>query len=294
MSDRPLTGYDNIDAVSGQRDEEVYLYDALAGRLVCASCNPTGARPVGLHDQGSEAEDGPMVDRQSTWGQRWIAGNVPGWYGIGNGGGDTQHQPRYLSDSGRLFFDSSDSLVPKDTNGREDAYEYEPTGVGGCTSASTTFGERSQGCVSLISSGTSAAESAFMDASETGDDVFFVTASKLTAEDYDDSTDVYDAHVCSASVPCHVAPVSPPACTSGDSCKAAPSPQPALFGAPASATFSGAGNVIPETKKGAAKPKAKPLRCKRGFTKKHNKCVKKPTSRKTKAKKPSNHRGAKR
>ena len=36
------------------------------------------------------------------------------------------------------------------------------------------------------------------------------------------SFDVYDAHVCSAAVPCSTSPVSPPACTSGDSCKAAP------------------------------------------------------------------------
>ena len=51
MSDKPsLTGYDNIDAVSGKPDEEVYLYDAVAGRLVCASCDPTGARPVGVFD----------------------------------------------------------------------------------------------------------------------------------------------------------------------------------------------------------------------------------------------------
>ncbi len=28
MSERPLTGYDNTDAVSGQPDEEVFLYDA--------------------------------------------------------------------------------------------------------------------------------------------------------------------------------------------------------------------------------------------------------------------------
>ena len=47
MSDSPLTGYDNRDAVTGQPDEEVYLYDAAAGRLVCASCDPTGARPHG-------------------------------------------------------------------------------------------------------------------------------------------------------------------------------------------------------------------------------------------------------
>ena len=50
MSLVSLTGYDNTDAVSGQPDLEVYLYDAGSGRLVCVSCNPTGARPVGQED----------------------------------------------------------------------------------------------------------------------------------------------------------------------------------------------------------------------------------------------------
>ena len=47
MSERSLTGYENLDVSSGVPDEEVFLYDASAGRLVCASCNPTGARPAG-------------------------------------------------------------------------------------------------------------------------------------------------------------------------------------------------------------------------------------------------------
>jgi len=97
----------------------------------------------------------------------------------------------------------------------------------------------------LLSSGTSAAESAFMDASESGDDVFFVTAAKLVAEDYDNAYDMYDAHVCTSAAPCRSEPVSPPECTSGDSCKAAPSPQPPIFGATPSATFSGIGNISP-------------------------------------------------
>ena len=46
-SEGSLTGYDNRDASSGEPDREVYLYDAESNRLVCASCNPTGARPVG-------------------------------------------------------------------------------------------------------------------------------------------------------------------------------------------------------------------------------------------------------
>ncbi len=184
---------------------------------------------------------GPVVDEFLAWRERWIAGSLPGRYGVS--GFARQYQARYLSDGGRLFFDSPDALAGRDTNGLEDVYEYEPGGVGDCTSASVTFSERSQGCVGLISLGTSSAESAFLDASENGNDVFFVTNARLSAADYDTSPDVYDAHVCSGEVPCVPVPVLPPACTSGDSCKAAPSPQPVIFGPAPSATFSGTGNV---------------------------------------------------
>jgi DNA-binding beta-propeller fold protein YncE len=249
MSNRSLTGYDNTDAVSGQLDEEVYLYDAQEEKLVCASCDPTGARPVGVFDTiGSEL----LVDREHFWTSdnpthktgdidHWLAGSVPGWDNPGND--PATYQPRYLSDSGRLFFDSPDALVAQDTNGLEDPYEYEPAGVGGCVVNGVGFSERSDGCVGLVSSGTSSSESAFYDASENGDDVFFSTTGKLVGEDYDKGYDVYDAHVCTSTVPCKTVPVAPPSCTSGDSCKAAPSPQPEIFGPAPSATFNGIGNV---------------------------------------------------
>jgi hypothetical protein len=83
-----------------------------------------------------------------------------------------------------------------------------------------------------------------LDASEGGGDVFFLTSSRLTVEDLDTAYDIYDAHECSVAVPCVAPVVSPPACDSSDSCKAAPSVQPAVFGAPASAPFSGSGNVV--------------------------------------------------
>jgi hypothetical protein len=274
MSDRPLTGYDNTDALSGASDEEVYLYDAVADRLVCASCNPSGARPVGVFDSNEVSSEGLLVDREHAWtanttdpnkSNHWLAGSIPGWDQVITGEHIVApYQSRYLSDSGRLFFNSPDALVPLDTNGVEDVYEYEPAGVGSCVSASATYSERSGGCVGLISSGISASESAFMDASEDGDDVFFLTASKLTSEDYDTSDDIYDAHVCSAAVPCRAPVVLPPPCSSGDSCKAAPSPQPTSFGPPPSATFSGVGNVVEEAegavKAKKAKHKAKPKR----------------------------------
>jgi hypothetical protein len=257
MSDRSLTGYDNLDAVSDQPDEEVYLYDASTGRLACASCDPTGARPVGLFDPPNESES-ILVDRIGAWttrngtGPHWLAGSIPGW-APGSHGESGFYQTRYLSDSGRLFFNSPVALVPQDTNGVEDVYEYEPEGVGSCAPTSSRWVEGESGCVDLVTSGTSGEESAFFDASISGDDIFFVTTSRLSQQDVDTSYDLYDAHSCSESSPCVAVPVSPPACTTGDSCKPAPSPQPTSFGAPASATFVGQGNLVQPGSKQAVK-----------------------------------------
>jgi hypothetical protein len=256
MSSRSLTGYDNRDAAfSGKPDQEVYLYDAATKRLVCASCNPTGSRPVGVevHEFTSAAGRPNLVAVRGGSGGAWgpesrVAANLPPWNELG-GQGSSLYQPRYLSDSGRLFFNSNDALVSQDVNGQEDVYEFEPQGIGSCTSSNVTFSAKSGGCVSLISSGSSPEESGFLDASQSGGDVFFSTASRLTSQDYDTSYDVYDAHECIVSVSCVVSPVSPPPCDTGDSCRAAPALQPSVFGAPASATFAGAGNVAGSSSK---------------------------------------------
>jgi hypothetical protein len=244
MSDRSLTGYDNRDANSGEPDEEVFLYDATSKRLTCASCNPTGARPVGMFVSTNGHEIGPLVDRLSIWGNHWLAATIPSWGYVSFIIGSYPYQTRYLNNDGRLFFNSDEGLVPQDVNGEMDVYEYEPEGVGDCTNASATFGEAADGCVGLISSGGSAEESVFIDASESGNDVFFLTAARLRPEDFDTELDMYDAQVCSDGSPClPVPPASPPPCTTGDSCKPAPTPQPTIFGAAPSATFSGPGNV---------------------------------------------------
>jgi hypothetical protein len=278
MSDLRLTGYDNVDAVGNVPDEEVYEYSAAAQRLVCASCNPTGERPHGIHDpsafEKSEEGIGLLVDRPEIWARRWLAASIPGWT-VREGSHLSDYQSRYLNNEGRLFFDAADALAPADTNGKEDVYEYEPAGLGSC-SASTSSGSSvyvsgAAGCDSLISAGTSSKESAFLDASESGEDVFFLTSQPLVSTDLDQSDDVYDAHVCTGELPCPSAVATPPPCTSADSCKAALSPQPAIFGASGSATFSGAGNPAANTTK--PKAKAKPVRCKRGFVKKKGKCV---------------------
>jgi hypothetical protein len=282
MSDSSLTGYDNRDAKSGVPDEEVYIYNAENGKVACVSCDPTGARPV-----GRAYELGRLALGNSVWADgRWLAANVPGWTPYKDV--VALYQSRYLSDEGRLFFNSSDALVPQDSNGNEDVYEYEPVGVGGCAEGSSSGGsvykpvrafelergrgEEPAGCVSLISSGVGFGESAFLDASETGGDVFFLTAEKLVHKDVDTALDVYDAHEC--TTPCPVEVSSSPECITPESCRSAPVPQPEVFGAPASATFSGPGNLVPEVVVSSKKVvKKTTVKCRKGFVKnKHGKC----------------------
>ena len=186
-SARSLTGYDNGPGLSS----EVYLYSADTGRIVCASCDPSGARPVGPASIG--------VAPVNLY----------------------PYLPRNLSADGRrLFFDSQDALVPGDRNGKQDVYEYE------------------DGSPHLISSGTSNTDSAFVDASASGDDVFFKTSEPLVGQDVDQSLDIYDARVGGGF------PFSPPggSCV-GDACR--PTGSGALSGLSAgSVTFVGPGDTV--------------------------------------------------
>jgi len=319
MSKRDLTGYDTDDVNPGAyeeedegtrivykegepvpaHDEEVYLYDATTGKLVCASCNPTGARPDGERyfgpiegDEESGSENMRLVGGYSVWPEeRWLVANIPGWVPYDNGGAD--HQPRYLSNSGRLFFNSHDALVPQDVNGQWDVYQYEPPGDGGegegsCTTATDGPGDvynpNAEGCVGLISSGESTEESAFLDASESGGDVFFMTLSQLVGQDVDHSIDVYDAHECTSAAPCFPPSAeTPPPCTTEASCKPSPEPPPSIYGAPASATFNGPGNLAPQVAPPPKKVVKKTVKCKKPKKLSHGKCGK--PKKKTKGKK---------
>jgi hypothetical protein len=91
---------------------------------------------------------------------------------------ETGHLPRYLSEDGqRVFFDSSDALLPAASNGKQNVFEYE------------------NGAIHLISSGSSDEDSTLADASANGDDVFFTTRAQLVPEDQDENSDMYDARV---------------------------------------------------------------------------------------------------
>jgi hypothetical protein len=253
MSENSLTGYDNDDANSDRPDEEVFLYDDEATpHLICASCDPTGARPVGQLESEQETAL-HLVDSPRTWDESWLAADVPTQEDFGLE--DARYQPRYLSDDGRLYFNSIDALVPQAVNGQWDVYQYEPAGIGTCTTASETFEEKTGGCVNLMSPGTSSRESAFLGASETGGDVFFLTAERLVPQDTDEQLDVYDAHECSVSSPCVVPPAatSPSPCTTSEDCRPDPFAEPSVPGLPGSAMLAGDGNVS------STVAKAKPL-----------------------------------
>ena len=104
----------------------------------------------------------------------------------------------------------------------------------------------------MIASGRSNEESAFLDASETGDDVFFLTSDQLVPQDTDSAVDVYDARI-DGGFP---GPPPRPVECEGDACQGGPGAAPAAIDtAPASATFTGPGNLtsFPTTKPTPAK-----------------------------------------
>ncbi len=237
-----LTGYDNTDRLTGEPATEVYLYDAEAERLLCASCNPSGARPAAREVDRSRFISGggaPIL----------AAAHLPPW-------ANSFHATRALSDDGsRLFFNAHDALSLGDTNGHQDVYQWEEPGTGSCTEATDTYSEQNGGCIEPISSGRGSSDSEFFDADRTGTDVFFATARSLLPQD-PGLVDVYDARE-GGGFP---APSEAPSCE-GEACQGpASAPEDPT---PASATFRGAGNVVSAP---AAKKKAKPAkrRCARG------------------------------
>jgi hypothetical protein len=209
----------------------VDVYDADNGHVYCASCGPSGS------------EGFVPLTYSNTYLRRWIS----------EGGN-------------RVFFDSDEGLVPQDTNGKLDAYEWERPGYGTCQSNST-------GCVYLLSGGTSVDGSFFADASSSGDDAFIVTRAKLLAEDVNENYDLYDARVDGFTA------LTPPACT-GTGCQGLPGAAP-IFATPSSVTFEGVGNfAAPTPVKAKQKPKKRKKTKVAKRKAKHGKAHKKAKARK--------------
>ena len=181
---------------------EQYLYEADSGRLACVTCNPSGF----------ENKAPVLIGVHASVG---ITQRAPG------------HENRVLAANGRyVFFSSDEALVPADTNGRYDAYEYD-----------TRAGQ-----FQLLSSGASPFDSYFMDASEDGSNAFIDTRQKLVGWDVDTSYDLYDVRI-DGGVPEPVPTAAP--CGGEGSCRAPAASPPALAGA-ASASLRGTGNPKPK------------------------------------------------
>ena len=242
VSSARLSGYDNKDAVDGRPDLEIYLYDLAADHLACVSCNPSGARPVG---RLFEATGGNKELR------RVAAQMAPGE--------NQSFAPRAFSaDGNRLFFESFEALLARDTNGQGDVYEWERgASQRECEGeGAELFVPGAGGCLSLISTGQSPTDSELADASPDGSNVFIRTASSLLPQD-PGQVDLYDVRE-DGGLP---QPPPQPAACEGEACQgpiSAPNDP-----TPASSVFRGAGNV----KEGASK------RCRRGKVRRKGRCV---------------------
>jgi hypothetical protein len=198
--------------------EQMYLYDRAAESLTCVSCP-------------AEASLVPTITH--TGGRFYPAA-----------------RPRFLADDGRVFFTSTDALVPEDTNGVADTYEYDgQTGV-----------------LSLISSGKGSEPAEFADAGASGDDVFIFTRQQLVPSDTDEYADLYDVRVGGGFDEPQPPPTAP---CKGEACQAASGATPASP-AIASATAT-RGNLHPRCAKNQHKVRHNgKVRCAKKRHAKHN------------------------
>jgi sugar lactone lactonase YvrE len=233
------TAYDNQrgchTAVVG-KCPEFYRYHVGDPGPTCITCSPTGAPPAGQ----------PRLSSITIGAIGFITNPLL--------------QRNLSSDGDRFFFETTDKLVPADTNGDtpleaegplcphttgfqavgptcQDVYEWEAEGSGSC--------HTSPGCYYLVSTGTERTPAFLSDASASGNDAFFFTFGQLVPQDEDHVQDIYDARVNGGLAAQHA--VSPPSCE-GEGCRGAGTSAPPAAGA-GTASFQGPGNPPPAHRK---------------------------------------------
>ncbi len=198
---------------------EVFRYDSGSG-VECASCNQTSEQAIG-------------------------DASLPR-HGLG------------LSDDGRVFFNSTEGLVDRDLNEKEDAYQWEPKAFEAGQGAPPC--PHDGGCVELLSTGTSPFAAELLGISSGGGDAYFFTRDKLAEEDENGNTvKIYDARSFGGFpfVP------TPPQCKASDECHGPGSPAP----------------PAPQIKSYAPTPGGNLPPCKRGFVPRHGACVRRTGNR---------------
>jgi len=234
----------NLAGYQPGEDPQVYRYDSVTDRLHCVSCPPTKTAATGGAKLQSlrHLEPAPF-DR----------------FGF---------VPALRADGERLFFESDEALVPGDTDGLLDVYEWEGDGVGSC--------DKVGGCLYLISSGQSAKADFLFGHSASGDDVFIFTTDALVPGN-PETLAIYDARVNGG-----FAVEEKPICVA-EACRPDLTPPPVL---PQVGVGNQAGNFPPQTTKKCPKGKRKVKRKGKVV------CIKKKKQGKGKANRASAGRGA--
>lgn len=197
-------------SVAGEGCRQIYVYDAPSDRISCMTCVAGQAPAADANLFGNAIARGQEANERPQ--------NLP------------LRLPRNLSDDGtRAYFETSRKLAPADTNGMLDVYEWHDPELDG------------NGDLRLMSPGTGPHEARFLDASDSGDDVFFETRERLVGIDTDDQVDLYDARVGGGIAAQNPPPVTPCA---GDACQGAATGPPFLPG-PVSGDTTGPGDLRP-------------------------------------------------
>ena len=225
-----LTDYANAGHV------ELYSYGASEAKISCISCNPSGI----------VASSGVQLTDHA---------------GFGPGIRNSIATRNFSEDGDQVFFQTTEGLVPQDTNGQMDVYEWERTGTGTCL-------EGGGNCIDLISTGESPSESYFGDASADGSDIFFFTRQSLVGQDQDENADLYDARENGGIGRQNQISISQ--CASETSCRPLPGPTPPSLSLVGSVTFIGDEDPIPP----AATEKESPQRTIKKHTKKKHRTKK--------------------
>jgi hypothetical protein len=218
VTDARLTPYDNSSPSgictpaapfgeypqTGPRCLEMYTYEPSSKTLKCVSCLPDGTRP--------ESD---------------IEGSLNGLF---------------MTDDGRAFFSTEDALVPQDTNGLIDVYEF--------------VENRPQ----LISAGTGSVDrskfqrSGLVSVSADGVDAYFSTLDTLVGQDTNGQYfKIYDARTGGGF------PFIPPAapCAAADECHGPSSVPPSAIATGTTESLGSGGNLAPNKKKKSKKKKHK-------------------------------------
>jgi len=242
------------DTPPGEGPAQIYRFDAQTETLTRISIATRG-----FGDDGN-----------SGLGDATIVAAVRGFSG---GSGPAKANPT-MSDDGRyVFFQSPKALTPGALDDvrtgatlqgggpelAQNIYEWQAQGVGGCQEAG--------GCVSLLSDGKEVIEGGkvpvaspeLLGTDPSGQDVFIAAKDRLTWADTDSQRDYYDLRVGGGFAP----PAEPPICH-GDACTGQGT-GPGTEQSPATPNFSGPSEG-PKTPSKTS--------CKKGFVKKHGKCVK--------------------